>query len=336
MSGRLTMEEIARLAGVSKATVSRVVNGKDGVGEKKRRQIQNLLDELKYDADSNLPTMAARMRLKTIGLIIPDITNPFFGEMARVIGTRLNEKGYSLILGDSLFSVRTEGKWIQDFVSKKVDGIIIAPVGDHPSEDFSLMEKFHVPCILLDNYLEDVPNCGIVTTDNELAVYMACEYFVNSGVDKIAFIGGKGKSKVAADRLKGYHTALTQFGIPFEKELVRSGDYTVDSGYRAILEMESAGIQYSAVICANDLMALGVMNALKELSYRIPDDVQVMGYDNIFFSQYMAPALSTIQHPIIEMGRTAADLMLQAVEEKAEIYPFVKLKTRLLLRQTTR
>ena len=110
----------------------------------------------------------------------------------------------------------------------------------------------------------------------------------------------------------------------------------MDSGYRAILEMESAGIQYSAVICANDLMALGVMNALKELAYRIPDDVQVMGYDNMFFSQYMAPALSTIQHPIIEMGRTAADLMLQAVEEKAEIYPFVKLKTRLLLRQTTR
>lgn len=129
---------------------------------------------------------------------------------------------------------------------------------------------------------------------------------------KLLLFGGKGKSKVAADRLKGYHTALTQFGIPFEKELVRSGDYTVDSGYRAILEMESVGIQYSAVICANDLMALGVMNALKELSYRIPDDVQVMGYDNMFFSQYMAPALSTIQHPIIEMGKTAADSVKMA------------------------
>lgn len=119
MSGRITMEEIARLAGVSKATVSRVVNGKEGVGDAKRTQIQNLLEELKYDMDSNLPVMAARMRLKTVALIIPDITNPFFGEMARAIGTRMNEKGYSLLLGDSLFSTEMEGKWIRDFVSKK-------------------------------------------------------------------------------------------------------------------------------------------------------------------------------------------------------------------------
>ena len=91
-----------------------------------------------------------------------------------------------------------------------------------------------------------------------------------------------------------------------------------------------------AVICANDLMALGAINALKELSYRIPEDVQVIGYDNMFFSQYITPALSTIQHPIIEMGRIAADFMLQALEDKSEAYPFVKLKTRLLLRQTTR
>lgn len=100
--------------------------------------------------------------------------------------------------------------------------------------------------------------------------------------------------------------------------------------------MESAGLDYSAVICANDLMALGAINALKELSYRIPEDVQVIGYDNMFFSQYITPALSTIQHPIIEMGRIAADFMLQALEDKSEAYPFVKLKTRLLLRQTTR
>lgn len=164
----------------------------------------------------------------------------------------------------------------------------------------------------------------------------ACEHFFYSGVKKIAFISGKGKSRVAGDRLKGYRTAMTQFGIPFEKELVRAGDYTVSSGYKAILEMESAGLDYSAVICANDLMALGAINALKELSYRIPEDVQVIGYDNMFFSQYITPALSTIQHPIIEMGRIAADFMLQALEDKSEAYPFVKLKTRLLLRQTTR
>lgn len=336
MSGKITMDEIARLAGCSKATISRVVNGKDGVGEHKRLQIQKLLEELKYDSDSNLPVMAARLRSKNIALIIPDITNPFFGEIARVISTRLDERGFSLLLGDSLFSAEVEAKWIRDFVSKKVDGIIIAPVENQFSKEFGLMKKFHIPCVFLDNYLEEVPNCGIVTTDNELAIFMACEHFFKSGVRKIAFIGGKGRSRISQERLKGYRTAMSQLGIPFEKELVREGDYTVDSGYRTILEMESAGIQYQAVICANDLMALGAMNALKELSYRIPEDVQIIGYDNMFFSQYLTPALSTIQHPIIEMGRIAADFMLQAVEEKADVYPFVKLRTRLLLRQTTK
>ncbi len=336
MSGRITMEEIARLAGVSKATVSRVVNGKEGVGSARRLQIQNLLKELQYDTDSNLPVMASRMRLKTIGLIIPDITNPFFGEIARVIGASLNEKGYSLFLGDSLFSADMEAKWIRDFVSKKVDGIIVAPVSDKASKDFGLMEKFHIPCVFLDNYIEEIPNCGIVTTDNELAVFMACEHFFNSGVRKIAFVAGKSKSRVSADRLKGYRTALTQLKLPYEKELIREGDYTVGSGYRAVLDLESAGMKYSAIVCANDLMALGAMNALKELSYKIPDDVQIIGYDNMFFSQYLTPALSTIQHPIIEMGKIAADFMLQALEGKVQPHPFVKLRTKLLLRQTTR
>lgn len=198
------------------------------------------------------------------------------------------------------------------------------------------MDKFHIPCVFLDNYLEGVPNKGIVTTDNELAVYMACEHFFNSGVKKIAFISGKGKSRVAGDRLKGYRTAMTQFGIPFEKELVRAGDYTVSSGYKAILEMESAGLDYSAVICANDLMALGAINALKELSYRIPEDVQVIGYDNMFFSQYITPALSTIQHPIIEMGELRQISCFRHWKINQRHIHLVKLKTRLLLRQTTR
>ena len=130
--------------------------------------------------------------------------------------------------------------------------------------------------------------------------------------------------------------AMQQFGLPYNNELVKTGDYTVESGYRSILELESAGVEYSAVLCANDLMALGAMNALKELSYRIPEDIQVMGYDNMFFSQYLTPSLSTIQHPIIEMGHKAAEFMIQAIEKDIKTPPNVKLKTRLLLRQSTR
>lgn len=336
MSGRVTMEEIARLAGVSKATVSRVLNGKEGVGEQMRRRVEQLIQELNYDADANLPVMATRMRTKNVALIIPDITNPFFGEMARAIALKLNEQGYSLLLGDSMFDPVMEAKWIRDFVSKKVDGIILAPVCNQISNEHRLMEKFHIPCVFLDNYLEQIPNCGIVTTDNELAVYTACEFLVKRGVTRIAYIGGNTNKGVALDRLNGYEIAMEQFGLGYNKELVKAGNYTVESGYKAILELESAGVNYSAVICANDLMALGAMNALKELAYEIPKDVQVIGFDNMFFSQYLTPALSTVQHPIIEMGTKAAEFMVQAIEKSDGLAKKVKLKTRLLLRQSTK
>lgn len=336
MSERVTMEEIARLAGVSKATVSRVINGKEGVGDGTRKQIRKLIEELNYDTDANLPIMATKMRTKNIALIIPDITNPFFGELARTIGIRLNEKGYSLFLGDSMFLADMEEKWIRDFVSKKVEGIILAPVCNQARDNHFLMEKFHIPCVFIDNYIENVPNCGIVTTNNVLAVYKACEFFVKRGDRRIAYIGGKTDTGVSADRLEGYKLAMQQLGLSFDKNLVKTGDYTVASGYKAVLELESAGVKYTALICANDLMALGAMNALKELSYRIPEDVQVMGYDNMFFSQYLTPSLSTIQHPIIEMGNKAADFMLQAIEKGVSTSSMVKLETRLLLRKTTR
>lgn len=336
MPGRVTMEEIARLAGVSKATVSRVVNEKTGVGEQTRKQLKKLIEELDYDTEARLPVLATKMRMKNVALIIPDITNPFFGELARAIGLRLKESGYSLFLGDSMFSPEMEAKWIQEFVSKKVDGIILASVSDEVMKEHGLMEKFHIPCVFLDNYLEKIPNCGIVTIDNELAIFMACEFLVKSGVQRIAYIGGKTNRGVSLDRLNGYMTAIRQFGMEYRRELVKVGNYTVESGYRAILELESAGAQYEAVICANDLMALGAMNALKELSYRIPDDVQVIGYDNMFFSQYLMPALSTLQHPIIEMGNKAAEFMIKAIEKDLKKSSIVKLKTRLLLRQSTK
>ena len=336
MSGRVTMEEIARLAGVSKATISRVVNGKDGVSERKRKQIVKLIEEMNYDTDAYLPSMAAKIRTKNVALVIPDITNPFFGELARAVGLKLNASGYSLLLGDSMFSADMETKWIRDLVSKKVDGIILATVCDRAAPGHYLMEKYHVPCVFLDSYLEEIPNCGIVTTNNVLAIFMACEFFIKKGVNRIVYIGGSSSRGVAAERLEGYRMAMQQFGLPYNNELVKTGDYTVESGYRSILELESAGVEYSEVLCANDLMALGAMNALKELSYRIPEDIQVMGYDNMFFSQYLTPSLSTIQHPIIEMGHKAAEFMIQAIEKDIKTPPNVKLKTRLLLRQSTR
>ncbi|MDD2959757.1 MAG: LacI family DNA-binding transcriptional regulator [Lachnospiraceae bacterium] len=336
MPGKVTMEEIARLAGVSKATVSRVLNQKPGVGENTRKRVIKLIGELEYDSDDRLPGLAAKMRMKNIALIIPDITNPFFGEMARTIGLKLNEKGYSLLLGDSMFLTEMEAKWIREFVSKKVDGIILAPVSGKVMKEHDLMRKFHIPCVFLDNYIEDIPNCGVVATDNELAIYTACEFLIKRGVRKIAYIGGKSKTGVSYDRLKGYMSAMQQYNIEYQNELVKVGSYTVESGYKAILELKSAGVEFEAVICANDLMALGAMNALKELSYKIPEDIQVIGYDNMFFSQYLTPALSTLQHPIIEMGNRAAEFIIKGIEEYPNNSGMVKLKTRLLLRQSTK
>ncbi len=332
---RVTVEEIAKIAGVSKATVSRVLNNvPEGVGPKTRAKVQKIIEEMNYSTDRSSFT-ARTMRSRSIALVLPDITNPFFADIAKAVEARAKQEGYITILANTDFSEENEGKYLTSLVAKKVDGIILVPSGAVCRPEHLLPGKYGIPMVLLDRRLEGGEDWPGVYSDNEYASFRCCELLINNGSDKIAFLSGPLGVSTATERLEGYRLALRQYGCLYNPKLVKYGDYTVESGYKAVISLEREGLRYSAILAANDMMALGALNALKELGYRVPEEVELIGFDNITFSQYFDPPLSTIQQPTAEMGSKATSLLLKIFDGKP-IPDSERLQPRLLMRKTTK
>lgn len=329
---RLTLEEIAKIAGVSKATVSRVINNvSSGVGEETRKHVQQVLTELHYSNGSDVQSM----RSKSLALILPDITNPFFADLARSVARKAITENYVVILVETEFSKEKEQEYISKLISKKVDGIVLVPSARSCTEAHFLPERYHVPMVLLDRKLDGAHSYSGVYSDNEYASFMCCERLIKSGAKEIAFISGPLDVSTSTERMVGYKDALRHYGIPFDTRRVRIGNYTVESGYQAILDLEKENLIYSAVLAANDLMALGALRAMKEFSYKIPEEKQIIGFDNIDFSKYCEPPLSTVQQPSIQMGAQAVELLLAQINGE-KISPSIRLQPKMLYRKTTK
>jgi LacI family transcriptional regulator len=333
---QVTIDDIARIAGVSKATVSRVINQKtDGVGKETRQRIQKLIDDLDYK-----PNLLARgivtSKTKTLGVILPDITNPFFPELIKSIENYANKSGYTVIFGNTDFSLEKEQNYISTFIAKRVDGIILTSTVENASTIHERLKKYNVPCVLLDRSVKQMDYGAGVFVDNEDAIFMACEYLIRNGNKEIAFISGSLNLSTSRERLEGYTTALLQYGIPYSKRLIRYGNYTLDSGYKAILDLYNDKVSFTSVIAANDTMAIGAIRALKKLGYSVPNDIEVIGFDNIELSAMIDPPLTTIQQPTYEMGQEATKLLLLLIEGKEPETRLIRLQPSMVFRSTTK
>ena len=261
---RVTMEDIARMAGVSKATVSRVVNGiEQGVGPETRRRVLQIVKETNYRSYS----LPSQNQSKTLGLIIPDIINPFFGELVKAIEGEATEQGYTVLLGNTDFSMEKEERYLSIFLAKRVDGIILVTTAQTAGEHYQRLKKYSVPCVLVDRMLAGAEYTAGIFVDNSYALFMACSLLIQHRNEKIALISGPRNISTSVERIQGYRDALEQYRLPFEERLIKYGDYTFESGYRAIMELEREGTRFTGVLAANDTMALGAIKALKELTY---------------------------------------------------------------------
>lgn len=329
------MEEIAKLAGVSKATVSRVLNdAAEGVSLETRKRVLKIAQEQNY----SLNKRGARVpdsRCKNIALILPDISNPFFADITKAVENTARQRGYTVVVSNTGFSEESEIRRLQDLVLKKVEGIILVPCGSRAKPEHLLPEKFKIPLVLMDRKLEGQDRYPGVYSNNEYAAVVSCETLIKHKSRRIAFITGAGEVSTSRERLEGYKAVLAQHGISFDPALCKHGNYTVESGYNAVMELERSGTKYSAILAANDLMALGSLKAVTELGYKVPEEIEIIGFDNILFSQYCEPPLSTIQQPTDEMGRKAVELLFQLIDEEPVVEP-ERLVPRLLLRKTTR
>ncbi len=331
---KATVEEIARMAGVSKATVSRVLNDSpSGVGKETRERVQQIIDKMGYA--NNHSTDYKYIRSKSIALLIPDVTNPYFADIVKSVEMRAKEDDYMVILTNTDFVPEVEVEYISKLVAKRVDGFILVSSGTHSYKEHFKPKKYDIPMVMLDRRISGLEDYPSVCSDNVYASYKACQILLQKGANTIVFCAGNEGISTSEERLEGYKEALNQHGIPFRDDYVKYGHYTVEGGYNAIIALEKAGVKYDAILAANDLMGLGAVKALKELSYRIPEDVQIIGFDNVTFSQFCSPTLSTIQQPTVEMGRKAAEMLIQMIHGE-KINKNIRLQPRLILRETTK
>ncbi len=323
---RITISDIAKLANVSKSAVSIVLNNKKGVSEKTRKKVLDTIKKYNYNPNHIAQSLAAK-ETKSIGLIIKEIDNPYFSKVMKGVYDECSKLGYSVLLGSSELSEDKESEIINALLGKRVDGLLISPLQSEESNYSYLIS------LLNDDYplviLGEVKNysTNIVDIDNFKAAYDAVSYLINLGHTAIAHFAGPVHSTHGQKRLEGYKQALIDNNIPISSNYIIPVEPYTPYGFSAGKELFSKNIKRpTAVFCYNDLIAIGLIDALLELKIKVPEKVSVIGFDNIDFGKYVKIPLTTIQMPAYEIGKSAANLLIRQISDYSPL-----LKEKLIL-----
>ncbi|WIV12229.1 LacI family DNA-binding transcriptional regulator [Proteiniborus sp. MB09-C3] len=306
------INRIARMAGVSTATVSKILNGKDqAISESTRQRVLEIVEREGYIPNAIAKSLKIN-NTKTIGLIIPDVMNLFFSELAKGVEDSADKRGYSLILCNTDNSTDKEKKYLQVLQSKRVDGIIITAVENSSDTSF---ENCIAPIVLLDRDIKTNRPVGRIKIDNEKCTYDAVTFLLNKGCTNIGFISSDTVNSLSRSRLEGYMSALKENDIPYDEKIVYLKDYSVEAGYAGALKLIENS-EVDGICCGNDLIAIGAIKALKEKNIDIPKDVKIIGLDDIFISSYFNPPITTVKQPIYDMGLEAVNLLIDMIEKR--------------------
>jgi len=318
MKKKSTIYDVAKIAGVSPSTISRVMNTPDIVAEDTRQKVMNAVKELAY-----IPNMMAanmpRRRTNSIGLIIPDITNIFFSNLVRGVQDVCEKHGYSVLVVNSDDSQEKEGRYLKLLYSRRVDGIIMTVAGyreeEFPEEELSLLKKMNI--VLIDREINGMTT-PIVKVNNFAGAYSAVKYLLSMGHKKILYLAGIEGTRTNQEREKGYLSALKEAHISWKKEL--TADFRLDTAYQKIIQywpqLKNSDELPTAIFAANDLMAIGVLKAFAQLKVQVPKDVSIIGFDNIPFSDCTYPPLTTVSQPTYLMGEKAVEILIKVIEGK--------------------
>lgn len=338
----LTISDIAAKAGVSKATVSRVLNRRpEGVGAETRARIEAIVRETGFQRSAVARTLATG-ESRTIGLIIPDITNPFYPLLVRGVEGALRQSGYSLLLCNSDRSIEKESDYVRVLLEKGVDGVILDSAASDCDCQLKLLDDKGVPCVLLDRAITGRRKRNGVFVDNRHGAHEAASYLFSRDRRALIFINGPADLSQSRQRLAGVVDAVREKGLPDTALHVLDGDFSLASGYRLTLDLlDRAGrrhdrrLPFDAIFAANDVMAVGALRALKQRGVAVPDEVEVVGFDDIELASLVEPPLTTVSQPTLEMGARSAELLLRLVAGERPRAKNLILKPRLVLRGTT-
>lgn len=311
-----TIKDIAKLAGVSTATVSRTLATPDVVAPDTRARVEAAVRKLDYMPNA-LASGLRRRRTENIIVVVPDIHNPFFSGVVQGIEHVAHGHGHKVLLGESQHSQVRLDSYAAMLVSKEADGLILlgALLPTSVERAVAAHEPPPMPIVMACEYFAGLqaPNVRI---DNVAAAAAATDHLVHLGHRRIAMITGPSGNPLVKDRVKGYRQQMAKADLPVPADFVARGDFTVESGYHAMQKLLAHAHKPTAVFCANDEMAMGAIRAAKEAGKRVPHDLSVVGFDDIRFAEYFDPPLTTIRQPQREIGETAMRLILDVFAKR--------------------
>lgn len=330
-----SMRDVARLAGVSVATVSAVINEKGTVSKALVQRVIEAMSALDYQPDQIARSLRVG-RSNVIGIIVPDVSNSFYAEVLRGVEELSERRGFSVILCNSNEDSNRERQHLTTLYSRRVDGVLLASSVSQVAHDRLTIRRF--PMVFLDSIPNGIEQ-GAVLVDNVEGAYLAVQHLIQLGHKKIAIIGGRLDRSVGVDRMDGYRKAMREAGLSIPDEYIQVGDFHVETGFCCGTDLMRLRARPTAVFSCNNRMTLGLLRALGNLQISCPTSVSVLSFDDADWATSFTPRLTCVAQPTTEIGKVATEMLLRKIEEpvgeQPNQYPNVILHAELQIREST-
>lgn len=333
----ITIKDIAKALNLSTSTVSRALRGSYEINAETKKLVLEYAEKLNYRPNP-IALSLKENRSKSIGVIVPEIDNPFFSQAINGIESIAYNRGYHVVIFQSHESYEREVVNVEHLASRRVDGVLISLSGQ--TKDVSHLKELNdkgLPIVFFDRVSDDI-NTHKVIADNYDGAFKATEHLILSGRKRIAHIAASSYLSITKERINGYLAALAQYNIPVDENLIKYCSYGLQEMETVISRLFSENRPPDAIFTASDRLALGCLTTLKNKNVRIPEDVSLIGFTNLKVASMLSPSLSTVFQPALEMGQSSAELLLDLIEGKSKMpvtYKTVKLQTELMLRDSS-
>lgn len=324
-----TITDVAKRAGVSVSTVSRVLNNHPNVGAEVRQRVNDVIRELQYEPSR----VAQRMRAtssRLVGVIFSDITNPFYIDVLHSIEHTLSQQGISVLISNADSDEEREANFLRIMLNENIAGLIIAPTKENVPA-LAAAARGGLPIVVIDRRLSNI-EVDTVLVDNFQGALTAIQHLIRLGHERIGVLSGPLHLTSGRERYTGYLQAMTDAGLKVDPSMSRFGNYREQSGYELANELLSAPSPPTALFVANNLMTLGALNAIHERGHAIPDEIAVIGFDDLPWAISLNPPLTTVAQPTSEIGTRAAELLLDRMKDRLRAVRTIELPTRLMIR----
>lgn len=331
---RVTMEDIAKRVDVSINTVSRALNDKPDINDQTKEEILRIADELNYQPNRFAQGLRSS-KTSTLGVIVADIMNPFFSALLKGVEKAAREEGYSIIVQDTDEKYENEQSAIQTTLSEQVDGLLITPVQTNQGTIIDLKGS-ELPFVLLGRHFEDLDTHYVVTDDVQ-GEKAATEHLIERGHERIAIVNGPTHISSSRERLRGFRRAMSEHDIATSDFAILEGNVTMEDGFETGKKLIASSPRPTAVLCYSDFVAMGVIKAARDAGLKIPEEMAVVGYDDVFFSTCLEVPLTTVRIPKKKLGRRAFYALKELIDggDGNPDYHEEKIDTELLIRQST-